>query len=95
MFANLSKGNITYAVHYKGGKWLPEVTNRKDYAGLYNKPIDGIMMKTDTGRIIRYRAHLRRGNWLPWVTGYNSKDGNNGYAGILGREIDAIQIEVR
>ena len=22
-------------------------------------------------------------------------DGNNGYAGILGREIDAIQIEVR
>ena len=95
VFANLSKGNITYAVHYKGGKWLPEVTNRKDYAGLYNKPIDGIMMKTDTGRIIRYRAHLRRGNWLPWVTGYNSKDGNNGYAGILGREIDAIQIEVR
>ena len=53
------------------------------------------MMKTDTGRIIRYRAHLRRSNWLPWVTGYNSKDGNNGYAGILGREIDAIQIEVR
>ena len=82
--------------HYKGGKWLPEVTNRKDYAGLYNRPIDGIMMKTDTGRTIRYRAHLRRsGKWLPWVTGYNSKDGNNGYAGILGREIDAIQIEVR
>ena len=95
VFANLSKGNITYAVHYKGGEWLPEVTNRKDYAGLYNRPIDGIMMKTDTGRIIRYRAHLRRSNWLPWVTGYNSKDGNNGYAGILGREIDAIQIEVR
>lgn len=96
VFANLSKGNITYAVHYKGGKWLPAVVNRSDYAGLYNKPIDGIMMKTDTGKTIRYRAHLRRKNiWLPWVTGYNTKDGDNGYAGILGQEIDGIQIEVR
>ena len=95
VFANLSKGNITYAVHYKGGKWLPEVVNRSDYAGLYNKPIDGLMMKTDTGKTIRYRAHLRRKNtWLPWVTGYNTKDSNNGYAGILGQEIDGIQIEV-
>lgn len=96
VFANLSKGNITYAVHYKGGKWLPAVVNRSDYAGLYNKPIDGIMMKTDTGKTIRYRAHLRRKNiWLPWVTGYNVKDSDNGYAGILGQEIDGIQIEVR
>ena len=96
VFANLSQGNITYAVHCKGGKWLPEVVNRSDYAGLYNKPIDGLMMKTDTGKTIRYRAHLRRKNiWLPWVTGYNTKDSNNGYAGILGQEIDGIQIEVR
>lgn len=96
VFANLSRGNIFYKVHYKSGKWLPEVTNRKDYAGLYNKPIDGLMMKTDTGKTIRYRVHLRRKNtWLPWVTGYNIKDGNNGYAGILGQEIDGIQIEVR
>lgn len=96
VFANLSQGNITYAVHYKGGKWLPEVVNRSDYAGLYNKPIDGLMMKTDTGKTIRYRVHLRRRNaWLPWVTGYNVKDSDNGYAGILGQEIDGIQIEVR
>ena len=96
VFANLSQGNITYAVHCKGGKWLPAVVNRSDYAGLYNKPIDGLMMKTDTGKTIRYRAHLRRKNiWLPWVTGYNTKDSDNGYAGILGQEIDGIQIEVR
>lgn len=95
VFANLSKGNITYAVHYKGGKWLPEVVNRSDYAGLYNKPIDGLMMKTDTGKTIKYRVHLRRRNaWLPWVTGYDTNDSNNGYAGILGQEIDGIQIEV-
>lgn len=96
VFANLSQGNITYAVHYKGGKWLPAVVNRSDYAGLYNNPIDGLMMKTDTGKTIRYRVHLRRRNaWLPWVTGYDTKDSNNGYAGILGQEIDGIQIEVR
>lgn len=94
VFANLSRGNIFYKVHYKGGKWLPEVKNRTDYAGLFNRPIDGLMMKTDTGAKIFYRVHLRRsGKWLPWVTGYSEKDGNNGYAGIIGQEIDGIQIK--
>lgn len=94
VFANLSSGNIFYKVHYKGGKWLPEVKNREDYAGLFNKPIDGLMMKTDTGTQIYYRVHLRRSNkWLPWVTGYNESDNNNGYAGIIGQEIDGIQIK--
>ena len=94
VFANLSRGNIFYKVHYKGGKWLPEVKNRTDYAGLFNRPIDGLMMKTDTGAKIYYRVHLRRSNkWLPWVTGYSEKDKNNGYAGIIGQEIDAIQIK--
>ena len=94
VFANLSRGNIFYKVRYKGGKWLPEVTNRADYAGLFNKPIDGLMMKTDTGTQIYYRVHLRRTNkWLPWVTGYNESDNNNGYAGIIGQEIDGIQIK--
>ena len=52
------------------------------------------MMKTDTGAKIYYRVHLRRSNkWLPWVTGYSESDGNNGYAGIIGQEIDGIQIK--
>lgn len=94
VFANLSRGNIFYKVHYKGGTWLPEVMNREDYAGLFNKPIDGLMMKTDTGTQIYYRVHLRRSNkWLPWVTGYSESDNNNGYAGIIGQEIDGIQIK--
>lgn len=93
VYANASVGNVFYKVHYKGGKWLPEVKNRDDYAGLYNKPIDGFMIKSDTKQIT-YRVHLRRTNkWLPWVTGYNQNDSNNGYAGILGQEIDAIQIK--
>ena len=94
VLANLSRGNIFYKVHYKGGKWLPEVANRADYAGLFNRPIDGLMMKTDIGVEIYYRVHLRRSNkWLPWVTGYSESDNNNGYAGILGQEIDGIQIK--
>ena len=94
VLANLTSGNIFYKVHYKGGKWLPEVKNRDDYAGLFNRPIDGLMMKTDTGTQIYYRVHLRRTNkWLPWVTGYSESDNNNGYAGIIGQEIDGIQIK--
>ncbi len=95
VYASLSSGNITYAVHIKGGRWLPEVKNRTDYAGLFNQPIDALMMKTDTGKNIRYCVHLRKSNrWLPWVTGYNKNDHNNGYAGIIGMEIDAIRAEV-
>lgn len=93
IYINLSQDNVYYRVHTKGGKWLPEVKNRNDYAGIYNKPIDGIMIKTDCGKKIHYQVHLRRTNeWLPYVTGYNTKDNNNGYAGILGQEIDAIRI---
>lgn len=94
VYANLSRGNIYYKVHTKGGSWLAEVKNRSDYAGIYSKPIDGLMMKTDTGKTIHYRVHIKGGSWLSYVTGYNTGDGNNGYAGILGKEIDAIQVYV-
>ena len=93
VYANANDGNVYYKVHYKGGKWLPEVKNREDYAGLYNKPIDGFMIKSDK-KVLKYRVHLRRQNrWLAWVSGYNINDAINGYAGILGQEIDAIQIK--
>ena len=93
VYANLDKGNVYYKVHYKGGRWLPEVKNRSDYAGLYNKPIDGFMIRS-SAKNLKYRVHLRRQNrWLPWVSGYNEADHNNGYAGIIGQEIDAIQIK--
>ena len=95
VFASLSSGNIFYRVHTKGGKWLPEVKNREDYAGLFNKPIDAIAIRTDTGKTVKYAVHLRRSNsWLPFVTGCNTADSNNGYAGILGQEIDGIKIYI-
>ena len=93
VYARLTSGNIYYKVHYKGGKWLPEVKNREDYAGLYNKPADGLMMRTDTEKTIKYAVHLRSSNrWLPFVSGYDENDFKNGYAGILGQEIDAVKI---
>lgn len=93
IYANASQGDVFYKVHFKNGYWLPEVKNRTDYAGLYNRPIDGFMIKSNKKQL-QYRVHLRRtGKWLPWVTGYNINDSNNGYAGILGQEIDAIQIK--
>lgn len=106
VYANANEGNVYYKVSYvsykqdKNGnwiysksKWLPEVKNRSDYAGLYNKPIDAFMIKSDIKQL-KYRVHLRRKNkWLPWVTGYSEKDSNNGYAGIIGQEIDGIQIK--
>ena len=106
VYANANEGNVYYKVScvsykqdkndnwvYSKSKWLPEVKNRSDYAGLYNKPIDGFMIKSDKKQL-KYRVHLRRKNkWLPWVTGYSEKDSNNGYAGIIGQEIDGIQIK--
>ena len=92
VYAKLDIGNVYYKVHVKGGVWLPEVKNREDYAGIKNEPIDGFMIKGS--RPLTYRVHLRRQNrWLPWVTGYNTNDHDNGYAGIIGQEIDAIQIK--
>lgn len=92
VYANLSSGNITYRVHKKGGSWYSAVRNRSDYAGSLGSPIDAITMTTDTGKTIYYRVHIKGGNWLPYVTGYNINDDNNGYAGIMGKEIDGLQI---
>jgi len=86
-------GDVEYQVHYLGGKWLPKVKNREDYAGMYNKPIDGISIRLFNGsKKLKYRVHLRNGKWLPTVTGCNIYDDNNGYAGIIGKPIDAIEI---
>ena len=94
VFAQLSRGNVYYRAHTKGGRWLPEVKNREDYAGIKNQPIDGLMMKTDTGSKIRYAVHIKGGKWLPFVTGYDTRDPENGYAGILGKVIDGIRMEI-
>ncbi len=66
--------------------WLPWVINRNDYAGNLGNPIDGVQIEEAT-----YRVHLKGGAWLPWVNKVD--DTPSGYAGIYGREIDALQIK--
>ena len=85
------KSDIIYAVR-TNGKWLPEVKNTEDYAGVENKSVTDVMVKLSDGTPIKYRVHVKNGNWLPWVTGYNKNDHNNGYAGN-GKVIDAIEIK--
>ena len=94
--AYLTKGNIYYRVHIKAtktrkGRWLPEVRNNTDYAGNLGQPIDGIMIRSDIGTV-KYQVHICGGGWLPPVSGYNQNDSRNGYAGNIGKAIDAVRI---
>ena len=74
-------------VHDKNkGYWLPWVENRSDYAGNLGNDIDGVQIEGAT-----YRVHLKNGSWLPWVS--KADNTNQGYAGIYGRAIDAIEIK--
>lgn len=81
--------NVYYKVKTQG-RWLPEVKNLEDYAGIEGSPVTDVAIKVDKGSI-KYRVHILGGGWLGWVTGYDTNDYNNGYAGN-GQIIDAIQI---
>lgn len=81
------KIDVTYQV-YANNKWLPNVKNTEDYAGIENKTIQGVYMKPSKGHL-RYRVKLiGNQNYLPWVIDRND------YAGILNKNIDCIQIEL-
>lgn len=71
-------------------KWLPEVKNLEDYAGITGKPITDIAIKVSVGKI-KYRVHVKGGKWLPFVSQYNINDAVFGYAGN-GKAIDAVEI---
>ena len=70
------------------GRWLPEVQDTTDFAGIAGKPITDVAMRVSAGTI-KYRVHVKGADWLPWVTGCDINN-PNGYAGD-GREIDAVQ----
>ncbi len=79
--------SLEVRVHDKTkGYWLSWVKNRNDYAGNLGNEIDGVQIKNAI-----YRVHLKNGNWLPWVSKVD--DTKEGYAGIYGKTIDAIQIK--
>ena len=78
--------DVTYQVYTKG-KWLSNVINLNDYAGIYGNPIQGVYANLSEGSI-RYRVHTQNGKWLPYVV--DRQD----YAGILSKNIDALQMEL-
>jgi len=78
--------DVTYQV-YTAGRWLPNVNNLNDHAGIYGSPIQGVIANLSEGTI-HYRVHTVNGSWLPWV--FDRED----YAGIYGHNIDGLQMQV-
>jgi hypothetical protein len=88
------KPHVVYRVYTT--KWLDEIKNynTKDtngYAGIQGKNMTSFAARSNIG-ILNYRVHVKGKNWLPWVRDYNLKDSDHGYAGIKGKEIDAVQM---
>lgn len=98
VYANLSKGHIKYRVKLTNGNWLPWVQDRKDFAGAtnLNKNIDCIQMQLVglNDYAVEYRISTTSSiNYLPWVRNYNNTN-DDGYAGIIGKSIDKLQIRI-
>ena len=83
--------NAYYRVYTS--KWLAEVENLKDYAGIEDKAISGVMVRVPD-KTVETRVGLKGGHYLDWVTGYDPEDNDNGYAGIKGKPIDRLQIKM-
>ncbi len=81
------KISVTYQV-WDGKKkvWLPNVTDKKNYAGKLGNSICAVLANLSRGNVT-YRVHTKDGRWLPEVKNRND------YAGILGQPIDAVMIK--
>ena len=96
----VDKGSIKYRVHVKGGKWLGWITqyNIKDgingYAG-NGKPIDAIQVYYYTPNNIRpYKKAKYKVNNYGWQYDTETKNGQDGYAGLFGKNITKLQITI-
>ena len=96
----VDKGSIKYRVHNKGGKWLPYVTgyNLNDaingYAGSGNV-IDAIEVYYFTPNdITPYKKAKYKVNNYSWQYDNETSNGQDGYAGLLGKEITSFQITI-
>ena len=89
--SKVEKPTLTYRV-YADGKWYSEVKGLSNIAGRKKQAISAVAVKVSKGDI-KYRVHLLNADWLPWVDGYDINDNRNGFAGIKGKVIDAVQVE--
>lgn len=101
--AKCEYGEIKMQVHTAGGSWLDWVSsknykkndknNGNSYAGIYNKNVDGVRIKSTKG-YVTYQAHLKGGCWLEEVDSRNADSGGaNSYAGVYGKVIDAVRMK--
>ena len=102
-----SKGTVKYRVHISGGKWLPYVTgynandNDNGYAGDL-KPIDAIEVYYYTpSDVVKSTGYLRAKyrvspsystNYFDWQYDNETSNGQDGYAGSYGINLDKLQI---
>lgn len=101
----VSEGSVKYRVHVKGGNWLPYVTgydineSKNGYAG-NGKPIDAIEIYYNTPDTIRpyqkakYRVAPLGGAYYSWQFDDEKSNGQDGYAGVFGREIGKVQVTI-
>ena len=95
--ASVSRGHIRCRVKLIGSKnYLPWVTDREDYAGIYGRQIDCVQMELygADGYTVEYRVSTAKSkNYLEWVRHYNTKN-EDGYAGLVGAAIDKLQVKI-
>ncbi len=96
----VDKGSLKYRVHVKGGKWLGWITqyNIKDaingYAG-NGKPIDAIQVYYYTPDNIKpYKKAKYKVNSYSWQYDTETKNGQDGYAGLFGKNVTKLQITI-
>ena len=94
----VDKGSVKYRVHVKGGQWLPYVTGydinnmANGWAG-NNLAIDLIEAYYYTPSNIRpYKKIKYRVNGLPWQYDNEKIKGQDGYAGIIGRNVTKLEM---
>lgn len=95
----VNKGALKYRVHVKGGKWLPYVTGYSwknavnGYAG-NGKPIDAVqVILTGVNAVATYRVSPINKNFYPYQKNAQTKNGQDGYAGVFGVLIDRFEIK--
>ena len=96
----VDKGNIKYRVHVKGGNWLSwvngyDVKNHiNGYAG-NGKPIDAIQIYYSTPNDIRpFKKAKYKVNNYGWQYDTETKNNQDGYAGLFGKNVTKLQIEI-
>ena len=87
------KPDVIYQV-YAGGKWLGEVKNASDYAGVFGKEISGLRVKLSNGKTVTVRSHISgkaKTDWLDAITKWD--DTSNGYSGWKGKPTDCVAMK--